>query len=144
MAKRSIEARAKKRALARFRRSVAAEGIVSKQTAETLFKSRVLGAPAKGYSRDDGFYESRAWRTIRYEVLRDSGGTCGCCGATRSSGAVLHVDHIKPRYKFPDLSLVKSNLQVLCSDCNVGKGAWDQTDFRPKRRVYKSKGAPTS
>lgn len=24
-----------------------------------------------------------------------------------------------------------SNLQVLCADCNLGKGAWDATDWRP-------------
>lgn len=44
----------------------------------------------------------------------------------------LHVDHIKPRAEFPELSLVKENLQVLCVDCNMGKGAWDETDFRIK------------
>lgn len=132
--------KAKKRALAQFKKSIAREGIVSKEATETLFRHRVLGAPAKGYSKNDGFYESGAWKSLRYEVLRDSGGVCGCCGASRATGALLHVDHIKPRYKFPELSLVKSNLQVLCSDCNLGKGAWDQTDFRPKKQLFKKTG----
>jgi 5-methylcytosine-specific restriction endonuclease McrA len=43
---------------------------------------------------------------------------------------VLHVDHIVPRYKAPHRSLDIENLQVLCRDCNIGKGAWDQTDWR--------------
>src|SRR5262249_39926358 len=40
-------------------------------------------------------------------------------------------DHIKPRSKFPELELELGNLQVLCADCNLGKRAWDQTDWRP-------------
>lgn len=42
----------------------------------------------------------------------------------------IHVDHIKPRSKFPELSLVQSNLQILCADCNLGKSNKDQTDWR--------------
>ena len=129
--------KAKRKAINRFRRNVAKEGIISKQSAEALFKSRVLGMPAAGYEKDDGFYETRAWKTLRYEVLRDSNGVCECCGQGRDAGVILHVDHIKPRYKFPALSLVKSNLQVLCSDCNIGKGAWGDTDFNKQKTVYK-------
>lgn len=43
----------------------------------------------------------------------------------------MHVDHIKPRSKYPALELVLSNLQVLCEDCNLGKLAHDETDWRP-------------
>ena len=42
----------------------------------------------------------------------------------------MNVDHIKPRRLYPGLALEKSNLQVLCADCNHGKGNWDQTDWR--------------
>lgn len=100
--------------------------------------TKKLGAPAIGYVKDDGFYDTRAWKEVRLEALRNSSGECECCGANRSHGAVLHVDHIKPRYKYPELSLSLSNLQVLCADCNVGKGAWDETDFRPKKTLYKA------
>ena len=40
------------------------------------------------------------------------------------------MDHIKPVSKFPKLRLAESNLQVLCEDCNMGKSAWDETDWR--------------
>ena len=54
-----------------------------------------------------------------------------CCGATPDDGrTVLHVDHIKPRHTHPQLSLDENNLQILCSVCNQGKGAWDKTDHR--------------
>ena len=54
-----------------------------------------------------------------------------CCGACPDDGrTVLHVDHIKPRHRHPELSLDIDNLQLLCGVCNQGKGAWDETDFR--------------
>lgn len=80
--------------------------------------------------RSEEFLKSRAWKELRYTVLKERGAVCECCGASAKTGAVIHVDHVKPRFKFPELALVKSNLQVLCEDCNVGKGAWDQTDWR--------------
>lgn len=45
------------------------------------------------------------------------------------------VDHIKPLSKFWHLRLERSNLQVLCDECNMGKGAWDETDHRPVELV---------
>lgn len=76
------------------------------------------------------FYDSDEWRRLRYRALKASNGCCQCCGAAAVHGAPLHVDHIKPRSKFPELELEITNLQVLCRDCNLGKGAWDQTDWR--------------
>lgn len=40
---------------------------------------------------------------------------------------------MKPRSKYPELALDPDNLQVLCKACNLGKLAWDETDFRPKQ-----------
>jgi hypothetical protein len=76
------------------------------------------------------FLQSKAWKRLRYQALRTYGARCQACGATPESGARLNVDHIKPRALFPSLALTLSNLQVLCSDCNEGKGNWDMTDFR--------------
>jgi 5-methylcytosine-specific restriction endonuclease McrA len=46
-------------------------------------------------------------------------------------GIVIHIDHILPRSKYPELSLVFDNLQVLCESCNLGKSNKDETDWRP-------------
>ncbi len=82
-------------------------------------------------TRYDGTNGFTAWRKVRYEALVRSGGQCECCGATvKSSGEPLHVDHIKPKSIHPELELKLSNLQVLCADCNGGKGNWDETDWR--------------
>jgi hypothetical protein len=42
----------------------------------------------------------------------------------------MHVDHIKPRSKYPDLELSRQNLQVLCEDCNLGKSNKYEDDWR--------------
>jgi len=76
------------------------------------------------------FLESFQWRRLRMEALIKYGRRCVCCGATPMNGAVMNVDHIKPRKLFPELALDINNLQILCSECNHGKGNWDQTDWR--------------
>ena len=77
-----------------------------------------------------GFLSTYEWRCLRMEALRKYGARCACCGATPADGLKMHVDHIKPRRLFPQLALSIDNLQVLCEECNHGKGNWDMTDWR--------------
>lgn len=86
--------------------------------------------PLLGQKEYGDFYKSDQWRQVRYFVLRNTGGRCQCCGAKASDGVSLHVDHIKPRSRYPELELSPDNLQVLCDDCNIGKGDWDFTNWR--------------
>jgi hypothetical protein len=81
--------------------------------------------------RLDEFYASKEWKLMRYEALRLHGGRCQCCGASPAEGKRLNVDHVKPLRVFWELRLEISNLQVLCEDCNVGKGARHADDWRP-------------
>lgn len=76
------------------------------------------------------FLDTYEWRKVRMQALKKYGPKCMCCGATPQTGAVMNVDHIKPRKLFPNLALDINNLQVLCHDCNHGKGNWDHTDWR--------------
>lgn len=78
----------------------------------------------------DAFLSTYEWRKVRMEALKKYGPKCQCCGATPATGAVMNVDHIKPRKKWPSLALDVNNLQILCHDCNHGKGNWDDTDWR--------------
>lgn len=77
------------------------------------------------------FLNTYEWRRVRMVALKKYGAKCMCCGATPASGAVMNVDHIKPRKLFPELALDVNNLQILCHECNHGKGNWDMTDWRP-------------
>jgi 5-methylcytosine-specific restriction endonuclease McrA len=74
--------------------------------------------------KPDVFYETWEWKAARYTALRRYGRICACCGwePGNSAGNWLVVDHIKPRALRPDLALNVDNLQVLCNDCNMGKG----------------------
>lgn len=77
-----------------------------------------------------GFYDSPAWMKVRYSALERSKGRCECCGNRPTSINPLHVDHIKPRSKYPKLELAPTNLEVLCRACNLGKGNRYETDWR--------------
>jgi len=65
----------------------------------------------------DKFYQTQRWRELRYRILRKHGFKCMACGSRER----IHVDHIKPRSKYPGLEYCENNLQVLCEDCNLGK-----------------------
>jgi 5-methylcytosine-specific restriction endonuclease McrA len=79
---------------------------------------------------DKSFLSSYKWRKLRMVALKKHGPRCQCCGATPEIGAVMNVDHIKPRKKYPELALDIENLQILCGACNHGKSNWDETDWR--------------
>jgi rubredoxin len=59
--------------------------------------------------------------SLRFEILKRDNYRCQMCGVTAKDGATLEIDHIHPVSKGgtnePD------NLQVLCRECNAGKGA---------------------
>jgi 5-methylcytosine-specific restriction endonuclease McrA len=77
------------------------------------------------------FLDTYEWAKVRYQVLlkyRDK--PCMACGRGPKQGIWLNVDHIKPRKTHPHLSLDINNLQILCHECNKGKGNWDSTDWR--------------
>jgi hypothetical protein len=79
----------------------------------------------------DTFYDSPEWRELRYQALAQSDGSCSLCGRSkRDHGVILHVDHIEPRSVAPARALDITNLQVLCEDCNMGKGNRDARDWR--------------
>lgn len=76
------------------------------------------------------FYSSNKWREIRVQILVEQNRKCCLCGRSPKEGIILHVDHIKPRSKYPELELEKSNLQILCEDCNMGKSNYYEEDWR--------------
>ena len=102
------------------------EGITPYQKKERPLKNKIWIE-----ANCDDFLSSFQWRKLRMEAIKKYGAKCQCCGASPRDGAVINVDHIKPRRRYPELSLDINNLQVLCETCNHGKGSWDETDWRP-------------
>ena len=72
------------------------------------------------------FYKTDVWRELRQRVLETYGYKCMLCGSLDS----MHVDHIEPRSRRPELALTFDNLQVLCSDCNREKSNIHAEDYR--------------
>lgn len=111
--------------------------VTRREKAERLSKRREeMYIPSK--AEKDEFYRSWDWSTLRTKTIKKFGRVCMCCGAvpgdlTVGGGRVrIVVDHIKPIHHHWYLRLDPENLQVLCNECNMGKGAWDETDHRPK------------
>lgn len=100
-----------------------------------LKKSSKTIHPVVSFQSTDAFLNTYEWRKVRMQALKKHSARCQCCGATPATGAVMNVDHIKPRKLFPQLALDLDNLQVLCHECNHGKGNWDMTDWRDKECV---------
>lgn len=96
------------------------------------------------YERDNSLILDHAFRQqfrflglhddIRREVLRASKFTCVLCGKQPRRKGALHLDHVRPRVRYPELEYVISNLQALCASCNRHKQAYDGDDWREVTR----------
>lgn len=122
-----------KKAKDALKKIVAKDKIVQELLLEQAKKiHRATSKPTKYIAYKEGlkssdFYRTKAWIELRYKVLVKYGRVCQCCGQI---GGQIHVDHIKPRSKYPELELEINNLQVLCERCNIGKSNKDVTDWR--------------
>ena len=106
--------------------------VVTKKAPKTAKAPRTPKVKKQSLISSPEFLSSYEWRKTRMIALKRYGARCMCCGATPATGAVMNVDHIKPRKFFPSLALDVENLQILCGVCNHGKGNWDMTDWRPQ------------
>ena len=70
----------------------------------------------------------KRWQVLRRRVFDAYGKKCMKCGNCDE----LHVDHIRPKSKFPNLAYKFSNMQVLCKRCNELKSNKHCTDYRLK------------
>ena len=79
------------------------------------------------------FLQTPEWRRVRYDALRANDGRCELCGRNKHQlppGEYLTVDHVHSRKARPDLALEVTNLAVLCSADNAGKGNRYADDWR--------------
>jgi len=149
-AKRAKKAQRKANQKAKAERKAAAEIGPASRHPEVL-KAAAIELLSRGFlnealarnkktTRAGDFYSSKQWASVRYAALIRADGRCKCCGASAADGARLHVDHIKPRSKFPELALSLDNMQVLCDMCNVAKSNIDQTNWQAKHKPEDERG----
>lgn len=111
-------------------------GIQQESSIQNTYRNNDIRAEykfiASSYSSDK-FYKTKEWKQLRYRALKDMGNVCMLCGASPKFGAIIHVDHVKPRSIYPELAFDISNLQILCKDCNEGKSNTDQTNWKRRQ-----------
>lgn len=99
------------------------QGVSIKQQIESLYVDAEFDLIGRS---EPGFYFSPEWLCLRESVLRKYGRSCMRCNSVDH----IAVDHIKPRSRFPELSLEFDNMQVLCRSCNSSKSNRDIVDYR--------------
>ena len=96
--------------------------------------ARFIASPA--------FLQTPEWRRVRYDALRANDGRCELCGRNKHQlppGEYLNVDHIHSRKARPDLALEVTNLAVLCSADNAGKGNRYADDWRHRSHPHRQR-----
>ena len=69
----------------------------------------------KSYKEAKGLYNTKEYKNWRTLVLKRDRYTCQLCG---QQGGQLEVHHIRPKYLFPELTLVIENGCTLCKYCH--------------------------
>lgn len=102
------------------------EGVEEKKWLMELYHS---GSNVIICKDDTAFYASKEWRELRDWCFSFWGRRCLKC-KDDDPECDMHVDHIKPKAKFPDLALDKDNVQPLCWLCNRTKSDRGEKDYR--------------
>lgn len=68
--------------------------------------------------KQQGFYRSRAWRSVRLVALQRDHYLCQNCLRKKRFTRATEVHHIRPLEDFPELGLEVSNLLSLCWRCH--------------------------
>ena len=80
----------------------------------------------ENYRQENHPLKSKRWSLLRRVILKRDNYQCLKCGVKDDR---LHVDHIKPRSRYPLLIWEPDNLQTLCKACNMAKRI-NETDYR--------------
>lgn len=86
-------------------------------------------------------HHTKKWSKLRKKVLAFYGKRCMKCGYTGPKSKI-HIDHIKPKSKYPELEFDFNNLQVLCEPCNMGKSNLHEIDYRGNKTSESQKIEP--
>jgi len=77
-------------------------------------------------------FKKKKMQKIRLFIIPLYGYVCMRCGIVPTSIKDLHVDHIKPKSKYPELWFDLFNLQLLCKRCNFEKSNKNEMDYRKR------------
>lgn len=114
-------------------RSIAINGYIKDTKVESFDKEEIERCIKELNKKEGAFYLNKDYwdaicrvergkvtNRLRFEIFERDNYTCKCCGR-KEEIANLEVDHIMPISKHG--KSIPSNLQTLCKDCNLAKGA---------------------
>ena len=102
----------------------------SRREKRTTQKSPIKAIPiVEKPKKVESFYQSMRWADMKKIIYSLFPVECMKC---KVSNTELHIDHIYPVSKYPDLKWSFNNLQILCRKCNLEKSNIDFTDYRTK------------
>jgi hypothetical protein len=106
-------------------------------------RNQIVIIPDRGSQADGRHLEDIVHRSLRMAIAARLMTSCGhvtglplACNrgppffGPERCGLVPRLTWAKIVFGWHARRLDPNNLQVLCNDCNMGKGSWDQTDFR--------------
>jgi hypothetical protein len=64
------------------------------------------------------FYDRKAWRVLRKQILHRDGYRCVRCSAYVGGKGDARIDHVEPLTMAPHRALDPSNLRTLCPTCD--------------------------
>jgi 5-methylcytosine-specific restriction endonuclease McrA len=64
------------------------------------------------------FYDLRAWRKLRREILARDNYRCTRCGIYVGASGAARIDHIQLLTMAPSRAFDKTNLRTLCATCD--------------------------
>lgn len=67
---------------------------------------------------------------VRDALRLETSGKCAYCESYIEHVSYSHVEHIKPKAKFPRLVCMWNNLTLACQKCNTNKGDYYEDDAR--------------
>lgn len=84
----------------------------------------IIKAPAKRDQQHNPFYDSPSWRKLT-KIVQKEQPLCVHCKQLGRITAGQVTDHIYPLRLYPELGLVKSNMQRLCNTHHAKKSRWE-------------------
>lgn len=79
------------------------------------------------YSRVSDNYKNKYNQEYVKDTLKSMYNNCCCyCESSLGVTSFAHIEHLKPKSIFPELSFEWDNLHLCCEICNINKsGSWD-------------------
>ena len=97
-----------------------------KNPKKTKYYNQVIRKRNPIKAKQNRFYHTKEWRTMREVILKRDYYLCQYCKAMGLQNEGNVVDHVLPVEKFPEHMRDGKNLVTCCRDCHYWKTRWEE------------------